>query len=148
LILCIAVRDYFSIRKKRFLFFSPKPFNGIKFLRSLFLVLEDVPDLLFQIRQFIRGIIPEDRIFDPKIDMSEHIAEPGDFFPVRLRVRSLEIVREIPGCFPNYLEIPDYCIPAPAVRGKFIVRDPACIFLDIADRFEEVTRGTGWRSYA
>ena len=43
-----------------------------------------MPDLLFQIRYLIHGIIPEDRILDPKIDVSEDIAEPCDLLPVSL----------------------------------------------------------------
>jgi hypothetical protein len=115
-------------------------------LRSFFLASEDVSDLLFQIRHLIRGIIPEDRVLDPKIDMRENIAEPGNLLPVGIRICSLEIVRQVLDCFPDNLEIPDNRIPAPAVRGEFIVRDPLRVLFDIADSFKDVIKVLEGRS--
>ena len=37
---------------------------------TFFLVSEDEPDLFFQIRQIIPGIVPENRRLDPEIDMN------------------------------------------------------------------------------
>lgn len=99
-----------------------------------------MPDLFFQIRYLIHGIIPEDRVLDPTIDMSENIAEPGNLLPVGLRICSLEIVRQVLDCFPDNLKIPDNRIPAPAVRGEFIIRNPLCVFFDIADSFKDIIK--------
>ena len=87
-----------------------------------------MPDFFFQAGQFACGVVPEDRIFDTEINVGEDIAEPGNLLPVGLRICRLEIVRQVLDCFPDNLEIPDNRIPAPAVRGEFIVRDPFRVF--------------------
>jgi hypothetical protein len=112
--------------------------RGQGYSLSRFFALEDVVDLLFQVRQFIHGVIPEDRILDPKINVREDIAESGDLFPVCFGISFLEIVRQILDCFADYLKIPDNCIPATAIRNKFLVRNPRGILLNIADRFKDV----------
>ncbi len=43
-----------------------------------------MPDLFFQLRVFVCRIIPEDRVLDPKTDVREDIAEPGNLLPVSL----------------------------------------------------------------
>lgn len=70
--------------------------------------------------------------------MSEDIAEPGNLSPVRLRVPFPEILRQALDRLADYLKIPDDCIAAPPVVGKFLKRDPARIFLNIFYRFENV----------
>lgn len=51
-------------------------------------------------------IIPEDRGFNAKIDVCEHIAESGDLLPVGPWITIPEIFGQILYCFPDDLLLP------------------------------------------
>ena len=62
---------------------------------AFFLLPEDLPYLPLQIRQFIRGVVPENCMLDSEIAMGDYVTKTRNLLPVRFRVTFLEIVREI-----------------------------------------------------
>ena len=70
-----------------------------------FLVCNNHGYLVLQHWDLVHNDIPEDLQVNPKIPVDQHIAEPGNGFPVCYRALFLDIITQVFDCFSDDLKI-------------------------------------------
>lgn len=81
---------------------------------------------------------PNDRKADSEVFMCHNISHSAHFQSGQFRMFFLDLQRDVPGRFPDDLQIADHCIHGPSILNKLLVAHSLRVFPDLFDAGQDV----------